>query len=220
MAHAPTKPMPAPPSAPLSPSAADEQLSLTLRLPEQWALTDECMVILGESNESLGFERTAEGALHINFPPGFPSSESEATIGSQVVVWRFAEAVGRITIGTGGYSLPDGSLLVPDTAWTSDERLAGVEINPSKPMPAVPDFVLEVRSFTQNIRDQQDKMRQWMTNGVRLGWLVDPFEAKVWIYREDEAEPQFLEHPDTLSGENVMAGLTVDLTRVWSADND
>ena len=220
MAHAPTKPMPAPLSAPPIPSVADEQLPLVLRLPEQWALTDECMVTLGESNEALVFERTAEGALQINFPTGFPSSESEATIGSQVVVWRFAEAAGRTTIGTGGYSLPDGTLLIPDAAWTSDERLEGVEIDPTKPLPAVPDFVLEVRSFSQDIRDQQDKMEQWMANGVRLGWLVDPFEAEVWIYREGQDEPQFLERPDTLSGENVMVGLTVDLTRIWPADSD
>ena len=220
MVQAPVKP------APVEQRDAERSADLTgaspitLRLPGEWSLSDECVIELGECNKLLGFERTAEGALQINFPPGFPSSEAEGAVGAQIIAWRFAEDSGRATPGTGGYSLPDGSLLVPDAAWISDERLEGIEIEPTKPMPAAPDFVLEVRSYSQDIRDQQDKLEQWMANGVRLGWLIDPFDAQAWIYREGRDEPELLERPDTLSGEDVMAGLTVDLTRIWPADND
>ena len=220
MVQAPVKPAPAEVDDVQSNADLTDTPPITLRLPDEWSLSDECVIQLGECNELLGFERTAEGALQINFPPGFPSSEAEGAVGAQIIAWRFAEDSGRATPGTGGYSLPDGSLLVPDAAWISDERLEGIEIEPTKPMPAAPDFVLEVRSFSQDIRDQQDKLEQWMANGVRLGWLIDPFEARVWIYREGEDEPELLEQPDTLSGEDVMVGLTVDLTRIWPAGSD
>ena len=217
MVQAPTKP------APISdaPYGADlvEAPPITLRLPVQWAADDDCLIELGERNELFGFERTAEGALKISFPTGFQSAEHEFSIGGQIAAWRFARGVGRATGATGGYSLPEGSLLVPDAAWISDERVEGIEIGPTKPMPAVPDFVLEVRSFSQDIRDQQDKMEQWMANGVRLAWLLDPFNTQVWIYRAGQDTPELLERPDTLSGEDVMVGLTVDLTRIWPADN-
>ena len=218
MVQAPTKPVP------ISDAPYSENLvgapPIKLRLPTEWAVDDDCLSALGELNEMLWIERTAEGVLQISFPTGFPVAEHELNLASQIAAWRFATRSGRATGATGGYSLPDGSLLVPDAAWISDERVEGIEMSPTKPLPAVPDFVLEVRSFSQDIRDQQDKMEQWMANGVRLGWLIDPFNAQVWIYREGEGEPELLERPDTLSGEDVMPGLTVDLTQVWPAEDE
>ena len=220
MVQAPVKPAPAPLSEPAFSVDLVDAPPITLRLPEQWSVDDDCLSELGALNELLWIERTAEGALQIGFPTGFHTAKHEFDIGRQIANWRFAKHRGETTGTNSAYSLPDGSMLIPDAAWISDERMEGIEIGPTKPMPAVPDFVLEVRSFSQNIRDQQDKMRQWMTNGVRLGWLIDLFTAKVWIYREGEDEPELLERPDTLSGEDVMEDLIVDLTHVWPADSD
>ena len=75
--------------------------------------------------------------------------------------------------------------------------------------------MLEVRSPSQSLQEQQTKMAGWMANGVRLGWLLDAFEETVWVYREGQPEPERLDRPMTLSGESVMEGLSVDLTRVW-----
>ena len=220
MAHAPAKPMPAPPSAPSPPSAADEQPSLTLRLPEQWTLTDECLILLGESNESLGFERTREGALKISFPSGIEASGHEFELDGELLIWWRTHRRGLARGATAGHSLPDGSLLVPDASWTSDERLEGLDLQPSKPIPAAPDFVVEVRSRSQGLEEQQDKMQQWMANGVRLGWLLDPIDGQAWIYRAGQEEPQVLERPATLSGENVAEGLTMDLSWLWAQQCD
>ena len=216
MVQAPVKSAP-PSEFTLSPDLV-EAPPITLRLPPQWELADKRLVELGEPNEPLGFERTAEGLLQIIFPPGFPSSEAEGTVGAQIIMWRFERDLGGATGATAGYSLSDGSLLVPDAAWVSDERLAKIEIEPTLPLRAAPDFILEVRSYSQHIGQRQRRMQQWMANGVRLGWLLDPFNALVWIYREGQDEPELLERPDTLSGEDVMIGLTVDLTRVWRAN--
>ena len=218
MVQAPVKPVPAPSRAPTLNAHLAEAPPIALRLPPQWELTDERVIELGESNELLIFERTAEGVLQIGFPSGFETGRNELSVGSQIANWRFERDLGEATGATSGYSLPDGALLVPDAAWISDERLEGVESEPTQPMPAVPDFVIEVRSLSQNIRDQQEKMERWMANGVRLGWLIDPYKALVWIYRERQDEPELLERPDALSGEDVMVGLVVDLTRLWRAN--
>ena len=220
MAHAPTKPPPvAPAMAAVSPEIV-EQPPITLRLPPQWALTDECMIFLGEINESLGFERTREGALNISFPSGIEASGHEFELSGELAIWWRTHRRGLARGATAGHSLPDGSLLIPDASWTSDERLEGLNLQPSKPIPVAPDFVVEVRSRSQSLEEQQDKMQQWMANGVRLGWLLDPIDGQVWIYRADREEPQTIERPAALSGENVAEGLTMDLSWLWASASD
>ena len=220
MVQAPVKPAPA--------KVGDVEVSpdpacappITLRLPEHWDLTDDRMLELGEINEAWRFERSPKGALVISPPPGNLSSRRGGIIFAQVLNWSFDAANGYATPADGGMHLPDGSLLIPDASWISDERLAQIDVEDEGVCSVVPDFVLEVRSRSQEIEDQQDKMERWMANGVRLGWLIDPFNAQVWIYREGQDEPELLERPDTLSGENVMVDLVVDLTHIWPAAED
>lgn len=219
MAHAPTKPPPAPSTQAVVSPELVEQPPIILRLPPQWALTDECVILLGESNESLGFERTREGALKISFPSGIEASGHEFELDGELLIWWRTHRRGLARGATAGHSLPDGSLLVPDASWTSDERLEGLDLQPSKPIPAAPDFVVEVRSRSQSLEEQQDKMQQWMANGVRLGWLLDPIDGQAWIYRAGQEEPQTLERPATLSGEDVAEGLTMDLSWLWAPQN-
>ena len=220
MAHAPTKPPPAPSTQAVASPEIVEPPPLTLRLPPQWALTDECVILLGESNESLGFERTREGALNISFASGIEASGHEFELSTELALWWRTHRRGLARGATAGHSLPDGSLLIPDASWTSDERLAGLDLQPSKPIPAAPDFVVEVRSRSQSLEEQQDKMEQWMANGVRLGWLLDPIDSQAWIYRAGLEEPQTLERPATLSGEDVAEGLTMDLSWLWTSASD
>ena len=216
MVQAPTKPPPAPLSAPkLSPDLVGSP-PITLRLPKEWALSDACVVALGELNDCWSFERSAEGALVIGSPPGNLNSRRGGIVFAQVLSWSFEATDGYAAPADGGYHLPDGALLVPDASWVSKERLAEIEVEDEGVWVVVPDFVLEVRSRSQEIEDQQEKMEQWMANGVRLGWLIDPFEGEVRIYRERQEEPELLERPDSISGEAVMPGLVVDLTRVWA----
>ena len=216
MVQAPTKPPPASLSAPkLSPDLVGSP-PITLRLPKEWVLSDACVVALGELNDCWSFERSAEGALVIGSPPGNLNSRRGGIVFAQVLSWSFEATDGYAAPADGGYHLPDGALRVPDASWVSKERLAEIEVEDEGVWVVVPDFVLEVRSRSQEIEDQQEKMEQWMANGVRLGWLVDPFEGEVRIYREGEDEPELLERPDSISGEAVMPGLVVDLTRVWA----
>ena len=82
-------------------------------------------------------------------------------------------------------------------------------------IPVCPDFVVEIRSRSDSVARQQEKMAQWMSYGARLGWLIDAYSEKVWIYREGHDEPEELAKPDQLSGEDVLPGFVVDMARIW-----
>ena len=110
-----------------------------------------------------------------------------------------------------------GSARDPDAAWLSNERLQEIDTENEGIWAVCPDLVVEVRSPGQTLRNQQEKMREWMEAGARLGWLIDPFsdEGVAWVYRAGAAEPDRLERPSALRGEEVAEGLTVDLAKVW-----
>ena len=104
----------------------------------------------------------------------------------------------------------------PDVSWVSPDQIAPLTKEQMQgAYPLCPAFVVEVRSPTDNLENQQDKMVLWLHYGAQLGWLVDPIEETVWIYRPDR-EPERLDRPDSLSGEDVLVGLDVDMAEVWS----
>ena len=106
---------------------------------------------------------------------------------------------------------------MPDVGWISDERLpAAPPRNPEGVWLVTPDFVVEIVSHTDRLEDQQNKMQNvWLANGVRLGWLIDPYEAKVHIYRSN-TKPEALERPSKLGDKEVLPGLSVELDRIWA----
>ena len=189
---------------------------IVLRLPEEWKLTEEVFLELCALNEGWEFEMTADGELVIMPGTGLDNSERAMFIGAQLVNWLLAGGGGRIGGEAGMAHLPDGVLRAPDVSWISPERMAerpadydGVLI------PVCPDFVVEIRSRSDSVARQQEKMEQWMAYGARLGWLIDAYNEKVWIYREGRDEPEELDRPAELSGEDILPGLTVDMSRIW-----
>ncbi len=103
----------------------------------------------------------------------------------------------------------------PDVSWVAQARLDGLRPEDWKTfMPLCPDFVLELRSRTDRLPKLQDKMAEYIANGTRLGWLIDPQHKQVFVYRSD-APVEHLLNPATLSGDPVLAGFTLDLARVW-----
>ena len=189
---------------------------IVLRLPAEWQLTEDVFLELCALNEGWEFETTADGELVIMPGTGLDNSERAIFIGAQLVNWLVAGGGGRIGGEAGMAHLPNGVLRAPDVCWISSERMEqrpddydGVLI------PVCPDFVVEIRSRSDSVARQQDKMEQWMAHGARLGWLIDAYNEKVWIYREGQDEPEELAKPDQLSGEDVLPGLVVQIARIW-----
>ncbi len=187
---------------------------LALRLPPDWELTNQRLLELCSLNETVPFEVDETGALILNMPSGHTSEWIAMEFVFAIRGWMDVDA-GDMVYGSGGlFELPDGNRRVPDAAWVGGSRMAGLDLFDGDPLPAAPDFVVEVRSLSDRIQDSQAKMDLWLRNGVRLGWLVDPFDQRIWVYRPD-AEPVLLERPTELSDDEVLPGLVVDLRRIW-----
>ena len=186
-----------------------------IRLPADWELTDERFLEIAGLNPDHLLERTADGRLHLMTWPDGLSEGATAKLLIFVGMWVLTVG-GQLRTPSGGYFLPDGSARAPDVSWVDAQQIAD-RGGLSGQFYLVPRFIIEVRSPSQSIGDQQAKMRRWMDNGVRLGWLVDPYDKQIWIYRADGSVEQ-LDRPAELSGEDVCVGLTIDMAQVWEAD--
>ncbi len=142
------------------------------------------------------------------------SGKNELTVSGYLFIWYLKNKSGEVFSPSTGIELPDGSIRCPDCAWVSDERLSILpESSDEDFLKAVPDFVVEIRSQSDDLDRLQKKMSDtWMGNGVRLAWLIDPYEEVVHIYRVGE-EVQLLKgfKGQVLKGEDVMPGMELPL---------
>ncbi len=194
----------------LDPSA----FPLRLQLPPERALTDERFIELRRLNEGWRLETDAEGGLLIMAPTGPDSSDRSGRIYAQILFWSDARNTGRAFESSATFMLPSGDRRSPDAAWISDARLAAIADDDAVIWRICPDFVVEVRSASDALADQQSKLELWISQGARLGWLVDPLEETVWIYRSGQ-NPEKMERPATLTASEIADDLTVGFTRVW-----
>ena len=182
-------------------------------------ISDEELERICDENPGWKFELDEDGELVINVYAGDESADVGSELGRQVGNWRVGGGGGRARDASAGYRMTDADgrtrLLEPDVSWVSPERLAVATREDVKgAMSFNPDFVVEVRSPSDSLGNQQTKMEIWMHFGVRLGWIIDLDSCNVWIYRPEQ-EPQLLERPSTLDGEDVLVGLEVDCAEIW-----
>ena len=162
-------------------------------------------------NPELRFERTARGGLVVMTPAGFRSSNRNLKISTRLENWAEADGTGVASDSSVGYILPDGATRGPDASWISQARLSLVPPAELDRFPhACPDFVVELRSPSDRLASLRKKMRQYIDQGVQLGWLIDPILGKVEIYRPGR-EPEVLDRPASLSGEGVLPGFVLVL---------
>ena len=190
-------------------------VELTLRLPAEWELSWETICQLSLLNEVFQFQRTAEGALIVTGPPPMESGWIETGLAQSFSAWA-DENGWRAFPSSTGYALSDGSVLIPDVSLVRMDQLPrkGDHAAWRGKNEIMPPFIVEVRSPGQQLSRLQIKMERWMANGVRLGWLIDPIHRRIHVYRP-EREAEVLDDPKSLSGEDVMEGLVVDLSDVW-----
>ncbi len=174
-------------------------------------LTDELLARFNALNKETRMERTAEG--HWLIMPGVGGTLGIANIRltTRLYVWNEVEARGVAFSSCIGYHLPDGAVRSPDASWVSRKRWKKLTKKQKKGFPPLcPDFVAEFVGPPQGLPEMQDKMREYLENGARLGWLIDPQSSHVEIYRPGQ-EIEILDAPATLSGEDVLPGFVLDL---------
>ena len=163
------------------------------------------------------FELSPEGEIIVMAPTYYPGGLHENAASSVLFMWAM-DFGGEATGSNAAYEMPvTGGVVAPDAAWTSRERWASGTHVAGRPIALCPEFVIEVRSGTDTLAPLHDKMRLYMENGALLGWLIDPPNRGVYIYRPGQPEPELLENPATLSGEDTLPGFTFDVAR-WIFD--
>ena len=189
--------------------------ALTVNFNSVIKLTDEQFYQLCQDNENLRFERTATGELIIMPPAGGETSNRNAGLTAQLWVWNEQAKLGKVFDSSGGFKLPLGADRSPDASWVKLERWNALTCEQQKKfLPLCPDFVVELLSPSDSLKETQDKMKEYLDNGVRLGWLINRKSRQVEIYRKGQ-EIEVLESPITLSGETVLPGFVLNLESIW-----
>jgi Uma2 family endonuclease len=192
--------------------------TLLIELPKTVTLyvTQEQFAAIAAANRDLRLERTAQGELIVNPPTGWETGERNTNIvGELYLWWRNAGSPGKVFDSSTGFVLPNGAIRSPDASWISQERWQALTPEQKGTFANIcPDFVIELRSSSDTIKSLQEKMREYINNGAKLGWLIDPQQRQVEIYRLSSAV-KVLENPAELSGEEVLPGFVLNLGRVW-----
>jgi Uma2 family endonuclease len=170
---------------------------------------------LCQDNPELRLELTANGELIVMAPAGWESSKRNLNLATDVDIWNRQTKLGEAFDSFGGFTLPNGAVKSPDVTWIEKSKLADIPAGVAFPR-VVPDFVIELRSQSDSLKTLREKMEEYRSNGVRLGWLIDPQQQSVEIYRIGQ-EVEILASPTTLTGEDVLPGFTIDLSSIFSA---
>jgi Uma2 family endonuclease len=169
-----------------------------------------------QAHEELRFETDAEGDLIVMPPANLETSNKNSEINFQLRSWAKQDKTGIAFESDGMFILPNGAKKAPNAFWILRERYLALteEERAEKFAPIAPDFVVELRSKSDRLKALQAKMQEYIENGVRLGWLIDPPQKRVYIYRIN-GEIQILENAEKVSGEDVLPGFELDLSEIW-----
>lgn len=185
--------------------------ALTVSLRPTIDLTDDQFYELCRNNPDIRFEQTAKGELIIMPPTGGETGNRNFSLTVQLGVWVEEDGTGLGFDSSTAFKFPNGATRSPDAAWIRRDRWETLTAQEKERFPPIaPDFVVELRSRTDTLEDVQQKMQEYLTNGVRLGWLLNPQDQQVEIYRPGKAV-EVLIAPTTLSGEEVLPGFVLVL---------
>nr|WP_041238066.1 Uma2 family endonuclease [Gloeothece citriformis] len=178
-------------------------------------ISDEQFFQLCQDNRDLRFERNAKGDLIIMPPTGGETSNKNAGITAQLWIWNEQYKLGKIFDSSGGFKLPNGAHRSPDASWIPLEKWNNLTSQQrEKFLPLCPDFLIELLSPSETLKTLQDKMKEYLDNGMKLGWLINPKNQQVEIYRPQQAI-EILDNPEILSGEDILPQFVLDLESIW-----
>jgi len=188
---------------------------LPMRIRLAAPLGDDDLFDLCTANSELRIERTTDGELVIMPPTGGETGRRNFDLIGQFAAWVRHDGTGVGFDSSTGFLLPNGAERAPDVAWVRRSRWdALTEAQRRKFPPVCPDFVIELRSPSDTLGDQQAKLEEYIACGARLGWLIDPDERRAYVYRPGRVV-NVLEHATELRGDPELPGLILDLRSIW-----
>ena len=194
----------------LLPVDAETPRSLILDPP----LSDAQFQELCFANDWFRFERTREGEILMHPPTGSFTSGGNAEIIGQLHAWWKTHRRGSAHGSSGGFFLPDGSMLNPDASYVLPQKLKKLTRDDLTGLPYLcPDFIIELLSASDRVPKAQQKMVRWMENGVALGWLIDPYKKTVYVYERGREAAAV--SGNAVQGSGPVEGFTLDLDDLW-----
>jgi Uma2 family endonuclease len=167
-----------------------------------------------QTNPDLRIERTANGEIVVMSPAGGYSGYRGMEVARQLGAWSKQDQTGVAFDSSTGFRLPNGAMRSPDAAWVQLSRLQELTHQEKEQfIPLCPDFVIEVASPSDAISALREKIREYVQSGLRLGWLILPVSTQVEVYTPSDV--RVLEAPDTMSGDPVLPGFTLELALIW-----
>ncbi|OCQ95383.1 hypothetical protein BCD64_25905 [Nostoc sp. MBR 210] len=190
--------------------------ALTLQLPPHLKFTDEEFEQIVAVNRELRLELTAEGELVIMSPTGGETGSRNFDLLGQLWFWNSQNNLGKAFDSSTGFRLPNGATRSPDAAWVRIERWNSLTPEQRKKfLPLCPDFAVELVSETDDVAETQAKIEEYLASGLLLGWLINPKDKQVIIYRPNQAS-EVLQSPTSLSGEDILPGFVLNLQQIFA----
>ena len=179
-------------------------------------VNDEQFFKLCQKNPDTRFERNAKGKIIRMSPTGGETGKNNAEIIADFIIWNRIKKLGVVFDSSTGYKLENSAIRSPDVSWIKKERWKQLTAEERKKyIPIPPDFVLELMSPSDNLKEIQAKMQEYIDNDVKLGWLINPETKRVEIYRSSK-EIEILNAPQTLSDAEILPDLILDIQTIWS----
>lgn len=189
--------------------------AIVLNLKPFVELSDDQFYELCRNHRDLKFERTAQGELVIVTPVGGEGGSREADLIADLVYWNRRTQLGKVFSSSTCFKLANGANRSPDAAWVVWERWNQLTLEQQQKFPPIcPDFVVELRSESDALEQLQKKMQEYLSNGLRLGWLINPQKQQVEVYRANQSV-QVLQNPQQVDGEDILPGFVFALSIIW-----
>ena len=189
--------------------------ALVLHWPPSLRLGEDQFFDFCQANRELRIERTAEGDCEIMAPTGGATGWRNSRLVTQLTIWADLDGSGVVFDSSTGFVLPNGAIRSPDASWVKKSRLEVLTSKQKKQfLPLCPDFVIELRSPSDSTNDLQDKMQEYIGNGVRLGWLIDPETQRVYVYQANQPALK-LDSPLSVTADQVVTGFKLELAKIW-----
>ncbi|MEM7757382.1 MAG: Uma2 family endonuclease [Cyanobacteria bacterium P01_A01_bin.40] len=196
-------------------TASQSENYLVLQMPPVWEMNADNFFDFCQLNSHLRIERNATGKLIIMSPTGSETGNRNFKLIQQLANWTDQDGSGIGFDSSANFILPNGATRSPDASWIKLTRWNSLStLQKSKFAPICPDFVVELRSPSDSLQVLEEKMQEYLDNSESLGWLIDRPTRQVYIYTPD-SDVQCLDNPQTISGDPLLSGFTLDLAQIW-----
>lgn len=178
-------------------------------------MNDEEFFEFCQLNPELRIERTSEGDIIVMSPTGGKTGRRNAKLIVAIGSWAEKDGRGQVFDSSTVFVLPNGAGRSPDVSWVRNERWNSLTVKEQEQFPPLcPDFVVELRSRTDSLKNLKEKMEEYIANGAQFGWLIDPIERRVHIHRLGDGA-EVLDDPKEVSGEPLLKGFVLDVQSLW-----